>query len=46
MRDRKERLIINIVLSLVQDIEITNSQENTLSCLLLDVKEVFNHVLL
>ena len=46
MRDRKQRLTINIVFNLVQDIKLANSSDNTLSCLLLNIKEGFNYVLL
>ena len=44
MRDRKQRSTIDAVLSLVQNIKIANSQDNTLFCLLLNVQEVFDHV--
>ncbi len=46
MRDKKQRLAINAVLNLVHDAQMTKSRENTLICLLLDVKEVFDHVAL
>ena len=46
MRDRKQRSAINAVLNLVHDAQMTKSRENTLICLLLDVKEVFDHVAL
>ena len=46
MRDRKQRSAINAVLYLVHDVQMTKSRENTLICLLLDVKEAFNHVAL
>ncbi len=46
MRDRKQRSAINAVLNLVHDVQMTKSWENTLICLLLDVKEVFDHVAL
>jgi len=46
MKDRKQRSAINAVLSLVHDAQMTKSWENTLICLLLDVKEVFDHVAL
>jgi len=46
MRDRKQRSAIDAVLNLVHDAQMTKSQENTLICLLLDVKEVFDHVAL
>ncbi len=46
MRDRKQRSAINAVLNLVHDAQMTKSRENTLICLLLDVKEAFDHVAL
>ncbi len=46
MRDKKQRSAINAVLNLVHDAQMMKSQENTLICLLLDVKEVFDHVAL
>ncbi len=46
MKGRKQRLTINAVLNLVHDVQMTKSWENTLICLLLDVKEVFDHVAL
>jgi len=46
MRDRKQRSVIDVVLNLVHDVQMTKSRENTLICLLLDVKEAFNHVAL
>ena len=46
MKDRKQRSAINAVLNLVHDVQMTKSQENTLIYLLLDVKKVFDHVML
>jgi len=46
MGGRKQRSAIDAVLNLVHDAQMTKSQENTLICLLLDVKEVFDHVAL
>ncbi len=46
MKDRKQRSVINAVLNLVHDVQMTKSRENTLICLLLNVKEVFDHVTL
>ncbi len=46
MRDRKQRSAIDAVLNLVHDAQMTKSRENTLICLLLDVKEAFDHVAL
>jgi len=46
MRDRKQRSAIDAVLNLVHDAQIAKSRENTLTCLLLDVKDVFDHVML
>ncbi len=46
MRDRKQRSAINAVLNLVHDVQMMKSWENILICLLLDVKEVFDHVAL
>ena len=44
MRFRKQRFVIDAVLNLVQDIKLANSQNNTLSYLLLDIKKAFDHV--
>ncbi len=46
MKDRKQRSVINVVLKLVHDVQMTKSWENILICLLLNVKEVFDHVAL
>ncbi len=46
MRDRKQRSAINAVLNLVHDVQMMKSQDNTLICLLLNIKEVFDHVAL
>ncbi len=46
MRDRKQRSAIDAVLNLVYDAQMTKSRENTLICLLLDVKEVFDQIAL
>ncbi len=46
MRDRKQRSVIDAVLNLVHDAQMAKSRENTLTCLLLDVKDVFDHVML
>ncbi len=46
MRGRKQRSAIDAVLNLVHDAQMAKSRENTLTCLLLDVKEVFDHVAL
>ncbi len=46
MKDRKQRSAINAVLNLVHDAQMTKSRENTLIYLLLNVKEVFDHVVL
>ncbi len=46
MRDRKQRLTINVVLNLVHDVQMIKSQENMLIYLLLNVKEVFDYVAL
>ncbi len=46
MKGRKQRSAINAVLNLVHDAQMMKSRENTLICLLLDVKEVFDHVVL
>ncbi len=46
MKDRKQRSAINAVLNLVHDVQMMKSQENMLICLLLNVKEVFDHVAL
>ncbi len=46
MKDRKQRSVINAILNLVHDVQMMKSWENMLICLLLDVKEVFDHVAL
>ncbi len=46
MKDRKQRSAINAVLNLVHDVQMTKSRENTLIYLLLNIKEVFDHVAL
>ncbi len=46
MKGRKQRSAINAVLNLVHDVQMTKSRENTLICLLLDVKEAFDHITL
>ncbi len=46
MRDRKQRSAIDAVLNLVHDAQMAKSHENTLIYLLLDVKDVFDHVTL
>ncbi len=46
MRNRKQRSAIDAVLNLVHDAQMAKSRENTLTCLLLDVKDVFDHVTL
>ncbi len=46
MRDRKQRSAIDAVLNLVHDAQMAKSRENTLTCLLLDIKDVFDHVML
>jgi len=46
MKDRKQRSAIKTVLNLVHNVQMTKSCENTLICLLLDVKEAFDHVTL
>ncbi len=46
MKDRKQRSAINAVLNLVHDVQMMKSWENTLICLLLNVKDIFDHVAL
>jgi len=46
IKGRKQRSVINAVLNLVHDAQMTKSRENTFIYLLLDVKEVFDHVAL
>ncbi len=46
MKDRKQRSVIDAVLNLVHDAQMIKSRENTLIYLLLNVKEVFDHVAL
>ncbi len=46
MKGRKQRSAIDAVLNLVHDAQMAKSRENTLICLLLDVKEAFDYVAL
>ena len=46
MKDRKQRSVIDAVLNLVHDAQMTKNWKNTLICLLLNVKKVFDHVVL
>jgi len=46
MKGRKQRSAIDAVLNLVHNVQMMKSRENTLICLLLAVKEVFDHVTL
>jgi hypothetical protein len=46
MKDRKQRSAINAVLNLIHDVQMMKNHENTLICLLLNVKEAFDHVAL
>ncbi len=46
MKGRKQRSAIDAVLNLVHDAQMMKSWENTLICLLLNVKEVFDHIAL
>jgi len=46
MRSRKQRSAIDAVLNLVHDAQMTKSRENMLTCLLLNVKDIFDHVML
>ena len=46
MRSRKQRSAIDAVLNLVHDTQMTKSRENMLTCLLLNVKDVFDYVTL
>ncbi len=46
MKGRKQRSAIDAVLNLVHNVQMTKSRENTLICLLLDVKEAFDHITL
>ena len=46
IRDRKQRSAIDAVMTLAHDIELAKNQGNTLSCLMLDVKGAFNHILM
>ncbi len=46
IKDRKQTSVINAVLNLVHDVQMTKSRENTLICLLLNIKEAFDHVTL
>ena len=42
--DRKQRSVIDAVMSLTHNIELARTQSNTVSCLMLNVKGAFNHV--
>ena len=44
MKGKKQRSAIDAVMTLTHDIELVRNQSNTLSCLMLDVKEAFNHI--
>ena len=44
LEERRQKSAINAALSLTYDIQEANNKDNTLFCLLLDVKEVFDHV--
>ena len=44
MRGRKQRSAIDAVITLTHDIELAKNQGNTLSCLMLDVKEAFDYI--
>ena len=44
MGGRKQRSAINAVMTLIHNIELAKNQGNTLSCLMLDVKGVFDHI--
>jgi len=46
MKDRKQRSAINAVLNLIHDVQMMKNHENTLICLLLNIKEALNHVVL
>ncbi len=46
MRSRKQKSAIDAVLNLVHDTQMTKSRENMLTCLLLNVKDVFDYVTL
>jgi len=46
MKDKKQRSAINAVLNLIHDVQMIKKYENTLICLLLNVKEVFDHIAL
>ena len=44
LEERRQRSAIDAVLSLTHDIQEANNKDNTLFCLFLDVKRVFDHV--
>jgi len=46
IRGKKQRLVIDIALNLVYNAQIIKNRGNTLSCLLINVKEAFNYILL
>ncbi len=44
MRDRKNHSAVNAVMNLIHDIQLARANNNTVSCVLLDIKEAFDHV--
>ena len=46
LEERKQRSAVNAALNLTYNIQEANNKDNTLFCLFLDVKEVFNYVFL
>ena len=44
--DRKQRSVINTVITLTHDIQQANNKGKMLSCLLLNVKGLFDHLLI
>ncbi len=44
MRNRKNHSAINAVMNLTHDIQLARANNNTVSCVLLNIKEAFDHV--
>lgn len=44
MKDEKQKLIINTTLNLVYNTQIIKNRDNTLLCLLIDIKETFDYI--
>ena len=44
MRGRKNHSAINAVMNLTHDIQLAKANNNTVSCVLLNIKDAFDHV--